>query len=222
MSKKPQHYVDNGKFLAELKVYRQSVLDHKQALKEYKSALKAHKINSKTSKKPIPPPSPPDEAPRITEYLGECFLKIATHLSYKPNFVNYTFRDDMISDGVENCLVYINNFDPDKSSNPFGYFTQIIFFAFVRRIEREKKHTYIKYKMIEQSVIDGDQQLDGASNQVSHPDGAPSATGRTMLQFDNVKDFINRFEVKTSTRKARRRQMKADKDAGEVETVDVE
>jgi hypothetical protein len=79
-----------------------------------------------------------DPKPRITNYLGECFLKIATHLSYKPNFVNYMFREDMICDGIENCVQYIHNFNPEKSSNPFAYFTQIIHYAFLRRIQKRR------------------------------------------------------------------------------------
>merc|ERR1711898_89706 len=92
--------------------------------------------------------------PPVTDYIGSCFLKIANHLSYRPNFINYTFRDDMISDGIENCLQYLKNFNPDKSNNPFAYFTQIIYYAFIRRIQKEKKQTNIKYKMIEQGGID--------------------------------------------------------------------
>lgn len=86
--------------------------------------------------------------PRVPEYVGECLLKIATHLSYKHNFINYSYREDMILDGVENCLQYISNFDPTKSSNPFAYFTQIIYYAFIRRIQKEKKQTYVKNKML--------------------------------------------------------------------------
>ena len=89
--------------------------------------------------------------PRITNYLGECFLKIATHLSFKPNFVNYMFKDDMVCDGIENCVQYINNFNPEKSKNPFAYFTQIIHYAFLRRIQKEKKQLEIKTKIIERS-----------------------------------------------------------------------
>ena len=70
------------------------------------------------------------EPPRISNYLGDCFLKIATHLSYRPNFVNYMFREDMISDGVENCVHYINNFNTERT-NPFAYFTQIVYYAFL-------------------------------------------------------------------------------------------
>ena len=92
--------------------------------------------------------------PKIPNYLGECFLKIATHLSYKPNFVNYMFRDDMISDGIENSVQYINNFDPEKSKNPFAYFTQIIHYAFLRRIQKEKKQLEIKTKIIERTGFD--------------------------------------------------------------------
>jgi hypothetical protein len=174
--KAAEHYVDNVKFLASLKEHREKVL------------------RAKDRNRP---------APRIPEYVGECFLKIATHLSYKGNFAGYSYREDMISDGVENCLIYANNFDPAKSSNPFGYFTQIIYFAFVRRIQREKKQSYIKYRMIEQSVINGDMSMDTPTD--------VGAAGRTMLQHDNVKDFIERFDTFMNKRRERRRRAKSAK-----------
>ena len=105
---KNPHYVDNAKFL--------------EAMREYKKSVN----RAKRSKEDKPP---------VTNYIGECFLKIANHLSYRPNFINYTFRDDMIADGIENCLQYLDNFDPVKSKNPFAYFTQIIYYAFIRRIQ---------------------------------------------------------------------------------------
>ena len=92
--------------------------------------------------------------PQIPRYIGECFLKIANHLSYKPNFVNYMFKDDMICDGIENCVRYINNFNPEKSKNPFAYFTQIIYYAFLRRISQEKKQLEIKNKILEKTNFD--------------------------------------------------------------------
>jgi len=125
--KKNEHYVDNKKFL--------------EAMTEFKERCDKAKKKGKTN-------------PPVTNYIGECFLKIANHLSYRPNFINYTFRDDMISDGIENCLQYLSNFDPKKSKNPFAYFTQIIYYAFVRRIQKEKKQTSIKYKMIEDANLD--------------------------------------------------------------------
>jgi DNA-directed RNA polymerase specialized sigma24 family protein len=118
---KKEHYVNNKEFL--------------QGMIEYLD--KCDKLK-KRGRKPLP----------VTNYLGECFLKIANHLSYRPNFINYTFRDDMISDGIENCLQYLRNFNPKKSNNPFAYFTQIIYYAFVRRIQKEKKQTIIKQKII--------------------------------------------------------------------------
>ena len=122
-----EHYVNNKQLLEALIVYKSKV---KEALENEKPK------------------------PRITNYLGECFLKIATHLSYKPNFVNYMFREDMISDGIENCVQYINNFDPNKSTNPFAYFTQIIHYAFLRRIQKEKKQMDIKNKILEKTGYD--------------------------------------------------------------------
>ena len=137
IKKKPEHYVDNKLFL--------------QAMIEFKDkCAKAEKRKRK------PPP--------VTNYIGECFLKIANHLSYRPNFINYTFRDDMISDGIENCLQYLKNFNPDKSNNPFAYFTQIIYYAFIRRIQKEKKQSNIKYRMIEQANIDEFAVLPGDTN----------------------------------------------------------
>ena len=92
--------------------------------------------------------------PPIPRYIGECFLKIANHLSFKPNFVNYMFKDDMICDGIENCVRYIHNFNPEKSKNPFAYFTQIIYYAFLRRIQQEKKQLEIKNKILEKTNFD--------------------------------------------------------------------
>jgi len=125
--KSKEHYVSNKDFLA--------------AMIEYKKMVK------KSEKEKLP-------KPRIPDYIGTCFLKIANHLSYRPNFINYTFRDDMISDGIENCLQYLDNFNPDKSNNPFAYFTQIIYYAFVRRIQKEKKQVTIKHKMLLDSNFD--------------------------------------------------------------------
>jgi len=118
----PKHYVDNELFFKEMKKWKQQVLDARE----------------------VEDPDPP-----TTDYIGECFLKISENLAWRPNFINYTFRDDLVSDGIENCILYAHNFDPEKSKNPFSYFTQIIYFAFLRRIEREKKQSYIKHKLTE-------------------------------------------------------------------------
>ena len=125
--KKKEHYVNNKEFLA--------------ALLEYREKCRVAKENDQPT-------------PRVPNYIGDCFLKIATHLSYKPNFVNYMFKDDMICDGVENCVAYIDRFDPDKGSNPFAYFTQVIYYAFLRRIQKEKKQLEIKNKILEKSGYD--------------------------------------------------------------------
>jgi len=124
--KRSEHYVSNKEF--------------HNALIQYKKEVDIAKENG-------------DPKPIIPNYIGECFLKIATHLSYKPNFVNYIFKDDMICDGIENCVQYIHNFDVSRS-NPFAYFTQVIYFAFLRRIAKEKKQLEIKTKIIERSGFD--------------------------------------------------------------------
>tara|TARA_B100000427_G_scaffold328385_1_gene341345 strand:- start:1490 stop:1981 length:492 start_codon:yes stop_codon:yes gene_type:complete len=150
--KRSIHYVNNKEFLAALIAYKSEVAD------------------AELLDKP---------KPRITNYLGECFLKIATHLSFKPNFVNYIFKDDMISDGIENCVQYIHNFNPEKSQNPFAYFTQIIHYAFLRRIQKEKKQLEIKNKIIEKNGYE----------EVFHDDSLTE--GGNFSDYNSIKDSIH-------------------------------
>ena len=121
------HYVNNAEML--------------EAIKIYKIQLKEARQNGTTE-------------PRIPEYLGKCILMIANRLSHKSNFINYSYRDDMVLDGIENCIQCMNSFDPEKSSNPFSYFTQVIYFAFLRRIAKEKKQSYIKGKLIRDVALE--------------------------------------------------------------------
>ena len=142
--KKSEHYVNNKELLEAIVIYRKKVERSYKELygKDLSEEPKQERGKQWEGKPPIP------------NYLGECFLKIATHLSYKPNFVNYMFREDMICDGIENCVQYIHNFNPERSSNPFAYFTQIIHYAFLRRIQKEKKQMEIRTKIIERSGYD--------------------------------------------------------------------
>ena len=134
VKQKKQHYVDNQEFLA--------------AIVKYKESVDLAEKNG-------------DPKPRVNNYIGGCFLKIATHLSYRPNFINYMYKDDMVCDGIENCIQYIDNFDPAKSKNPFAYFTQIVYYAFLRRIAKEKRQMDIKDKILEKSGYDHVFSVDG-------------------------------------------------------------
>lgn len=126
---KDNHYVNNEKLLSEL-------VEYKYKVKLYESGELPVK-------------------PRISEYIGSAILKISERLSSRPNFAGYTYREEMISDGIENAIMYIDNFDPEKSKNPFAYITQIIFFAFLRRIQKEKKQSYVKMKLFERADTTG-------------------------------------------------------------------
>jgi|TARA_B110000037_G_C17106180_1_gene499915 hypothetical protein len=181
--KKPQkrnHYVDNKELLAAMIVYRDSVIVSK---------------------------STDQERPRVPNYIGECIMKIAQHLSYKPNFINYTYKEEMISDGIENCLLYIDNFNPEKSSNPFAYFTQIIYYAFIRRIQKEKKQTYVKYKSLEnQELIDEIMQ---------GPNGTPVKNNFMEFIQSNMDDFLSDFE---ENQRKKKEKAKEKRDSKETET----
>ena len=172
--KKKQHYVDNKKLLGEMTEYRNLV------------------IKAKEEETP---------RPRVPNYIGECIMKISQHLSYRPNFINYTSKDDMISDGIENCLLYIDNFNPAKSKNPFAYFTQIIYYAFIRRIQKEKKQTYVKYKSIEQASLMFD--LSGES-----ADASPVNKSYVEFIHNNMDEFLADFEKTQRTKKEARKKSK--------------
>ena len=156
------HYVDNKQFYAALIEYRKEVNDAEQS---------------------------GADKPQIPEYIGACLYQIATRLSTKPNFINYTYRDEMISDGIENCINYLLNFDPEKSKNPFAYFTQIIYFAFLRRIQKEKKQVYIRQKSLERAatidLLAVHQEHDNTHVQLN-----------VDIDNDYMVDFVENFESK--------------------------
>jgi len=161
-----RHYVKNDEFLA--------------ALIDYKNKCDLAEKEGKSE-------------PPIPNYIGECFLKIAEHLSRKPNFISYSFRDEMIADGIENCLMYFRNFDPAKSKNPFAYFTQIIYYAFLRRIMKEKKQLYVKYKATEQfGILDEAEMFEDIDGNY-----------KQFEMYENISEFIHNFEENKKKKKAK-------------------
>ena len=182
VARKKQHYVDNEKFLVVMTDYREKYLQAKDE---------------------------EEELPIIPDYAGECFLKIAERLSHRPNFINYAFREEMVSDGIENCVMYASNFNPEKSSNPFAYFTQITYYAFLRRIEKEKKQLYIKYKtMDEYSTLEENSDMEGMGS-----DAGAVSSGASPLSADkraSIYDFIATFEEKKRAKKRVKTEPKKD------------
>lgn len=185
---KRDHYIDNELFFKEIKQWKDIVIE----------ALESGE------------PEPP-----ITQYIGECFLKIAEQLSSKPNFAHYPYRDEMICDAVENCVVYAANFDPNKSKNPFSYFTQIIYYAFLRRIQREKKQSFIKYKIVRDRVGDGNMGRhlnrmkgfeDGESNMIEYRDPAAK---RFDLSDNDIENFSKELEKEDKRGKSKRKNKKS-------------
>ena len=183
MAKKKNHYVDNERFLADIKEYK----------KKCKIALDEGK-----------------EKPKLSEYIGQCIYLIAENLAHKPRFMNYSYVDEMKSDAIENCLMYFDNFDSDKYSNPFAYFTQIIYFAFHRRIGKEEKNRYIMYKKFQESVIDTqkytvDDNMHVDSGILMMESGDHFVLNKQM--YDNLNDFIDRFEKREEEKKIKRKKV---------------
>ena len=164
----PKNYVNNAEFL--------------KSIIEYKEDCKQAEENG------LP-------KPRIPNYIGECLLQISQRLATKPNFAGYFYKDEMISDGIENAIKAFDNFDPTKSQtpNPFAYFTQIIWYAFIRRIEKEKKQLYVKHKVAENSV------LSDSITEKADDDQFDSAN----LEFSNdyMDGFVKNYEQKISDKR---------------------
>ena len=182
MAKKKNHYVDNERFLADIKEYKKKC---KEAEKEGK------------------------EKPKLSEYIGQCIYLIAENLAHKPRFMNYSYVDEMKSDAIENCLMYFDNFDSDKYSNPFAYFTQIIYYAFHRRINKEEKNRYVMYKKFQESVLEAPTSLDG-HNIDNHSLLVDNDDNHIMnvTMYDNINDFIDRFEKREEDKKTKRKEKK--------------
>lgn len=157
--KQKRNYINNAEFLEAVKDYKKLCLEAEDS---------------------------GDDAPRIPNYIGECIFKISTRLASRPNFSGYTYKDDMISDGLENAIQALGNFDPEKSSNPFAYFTQIIWYAFLRRIDKEKKQLYIKHKVVENSVIHG--------TAVEKTQGDSGDAAFIDLNNEYMNNFVQNFE----------------------------
>lgn len=167
------HYVDNQKFY-------QEILNHKKKVTEARE-------------KGL-------EDPKLPNYIGECIWKIASKLANKPCFINYSYRDEMISDGIENCILYFNDYNPDIGKNPFAYFTQVIYFAFLRRINKEEKNRYIIYKNFQETIVNNGHAgflVDSDDNHLL-----------TVNLYDNINDFLERFEKKEAVKKEKRKNAK--------------
>jgi hypothetical protein len=164
--KTKRNYVNNPEFLA--------------AIVEYKKVCEDAEASGEPS-------------PQIPNYIGECIYQIATRLATKPNFSGYTYKDEMISDGLENAIQALGNFNPDKSSNPFAYFTQIIWYAFLRRIDKEKKQVYIKHKVTENSMVNG--------TLVEGGEDSPDGSVQIDIENDYINDFVKQYEKRIETKK---------------------
>jgi hypothetical protein len=189
---KRDHYIDNQRFFQEMQEWKKTIKEAEE----------------------VDDPKPP-----ITPYIGECFLKIAEQLSSKPNFAHYAYREEMICDAVENCVVYAANFDPDKSSNPFSYFTQIIYYAFLRRIQREKKQSFIKYKMVRDRVGDGNigkfmSKMRGMEDYDSPMEYRDPAAKKFDLSETDIDNFTRELEKEDKRGKGKRKTVKKRKPKG--------
>lgn len=173
------HYIDNKEFLRVILEYRNEYYNAKE---------------NNTS------------VPKIPEYIGMCFIKIAENLAKKQNFNSYSFKDEMLLDAIENCVQVCHNFDPEKSSNPFSYFTQITYFAFVRRIVKEKKQLYIKYKATQQFGILDEALLEDENGNV-----------KQFEMYNNLNDFIGDYEEAMELDRQKRKVILHDEDTGEFE-----
>jgi hypothetical protein len=132
------------------------------------------------------------EPPKVTDYIANCFLKISEGLSHKSNFIRYTYREEMVMDAVENCLKAIHNYNIEAATrtgnpNAFAYFTQISYYAFLRRIAKEKKQQDVKFKYIESAAIEEFMHYDAGAMSDNH--------GVERMFVDQLRDRIDKIKT---------------------------
>jgi hypothetical protein len=175
-SKDDAHYVDNKEFLQAFIIYHEKY------------------IKSKAEGKPTP---------KLPDYIGICFINIANRFSHHASFVNYPYRDEMIADAIENCVMYAHDFDPNRGTNPFAYFTQVVWHAFIRRINKENKNKYITYKSHQmQSIYSG--LSDGEVGGISE-DGS-STSHKPQDLYENITSYIDDYEQKAKQKRIEKKK----------------
>lgn len=191
MAKEKPHYVNNA--------------DFSQAVVEYVKHVRQEVEKG-------------NPTPIVTDYIAECFLKIAEGLSHKANFVRYTYREEMVMDAVENCLKAIENYNLETATrtgkpNAFAYFTQISWYAFLRRIEKEKRQQDIKMRYLSESglseLVTEEIQNDEASRQTQ------AFVDELRERIDVVKENDKRVKEFATREKRRKRTKHADSDLTE-------
>jgi hypothetical protein len=179
MKRKPQHYVNNKEF--------------SQAVVDYVTSVTEARENEK-------------DEPKVTNYIGTCFLKISEGLSHKPNFFSYTYREEMVMDAVENCIKAIMNYDIKKATrtglpNAFAYFTQISYYAFLRRIAKEKKQQEIKERYIDFAGADAFADFEGNCDSEFIVDHIRQKSQRIRERDNLVKEFGKKQKRKERAKK---------------------
>ena len=178
--RKPEHYVNNKEFT-------QAVVEHVEQVNEADAAG--------------------EEIPQVPEYIARCFLRMSEGLSHKPNFIGYTYREEMVMDGVENCLKAIRNYNIDAatrsgSPNAFGYFTQIIYYAFLRRIAKEKRQQDVRFKYMDDAGIEAFLQETGDINVDSQNRSFIDSLRDRIDQVHNRDELLKEYK-KTEKQKAK-------------------
>ena len=175
--------------------------------KEFSQAVMDYAIEANAAREKGKP------TPTVTDYIAKCFIRIAEGLSHRPNFVRYTYREEMVMDAVENCLRAIGNYNIETATrtgrpNAFSYFTQICYFAFIRRITKEKRQQDIKFRFIEKMGIEDFVQA-GMDNETAQ---------ETMAYVDTLRQRISTVRQKdTAIKEFAKKEKQKQKDAEKLE-----
>lgn len=178
MTRKKKNYINNADFYVAIINYQD---------------LCAEALSKGKPKPPIPP------------YIAECFYKVATNFTNNPRFRNkfaMYHQDEMISDALLQCVEYLDRFDRNVGANPFAYFTQFCNNAFVARLDKEKKHLYIKLSgamMVEDT---------GVTKDTNENDEQSNDESQDLLSYENYRDFIKDFEKKHNITHGKKKRKK--------------
>lgn len=199
-------YVDNKQLYEAMKEYNSRRKPYDNKLNELNERLEqsSTKEEQKSIKEEIEQMT--NNPPEIGDYIGKCIIEIAKHVRFRPNFIGYTYNDDMESDAIFTCLQAVPKFNPDNTNNPFAYFTRTAIHSFLKRIEAEKKQQLIKGRMLSQLPMDVFTTRDDT---LDNPDDFVNTYVEFMRDNESVEDY---FEKKRVIRKQKAKEAKAKKE----------
>lgn len=148
----------------------------------YEEFVKWHEKIKEANEKGLPEPPIPNT-------IGLAFLQIATNLVKKHNWLgNQKWHEEMVGNAIEDSVRYARTFDINRTKNPFSFFTQTCYYAFLRTIYKEKRNDYVKHKSMLNAIMSNSEHMEQLDDDIE--------IETLDYNQENIEKFIQDFEKK--------------------------